>query len=115
MSEHPVLTLTSPTRDPYHYSPDTLYLGIDGVSQFVQDKIQYMEYLLAHHEVYADLSQRADVNVLWTVPRLVEVLPDSLAQHIVTLLDLHAQLHNPLLGRQFAHFVPTRHCFEEVA
>jgi hypothetical protein len=115
MSEQLVLTLISPTQDPYHFRPDTLHLGVEGVSQFVQGKVDYMQYLLAHHEVYADLEQRADANILWTLQHLVEVLPDGLAQHVVTLLDLHAQLHNPLLGRQFAHFVPTRHCFEEVA
>ena len=102
-------------RDPYHYSPDTLHLGVDGVSQFIQGKIAYMEYLVAHHEVYSNLGQIADADVLWTVKRLVEVLPDSLSQHVVTLLDLHAQLQCPLLGRQFVLRVSPRHFFEEVA
>ncbi len=101
--------------DPYHYSPDTLELGVDGVSRFVQDKIDYMQYMLAHHEIYTDLGQGADANVLWTLQRLVEVLPDQLRPQVVTLLDLHAQLHCPLLGRQFTFMVPRRHFFEEVA
>ncbi len=103
------------TLDPYHYRPDDLELGVDDVSRFVQDKIDYMQYLLAHHEVYTDLSQRADANVLWTLQRIVEVLPDPLSQQVVTLLDLHAQLQCPLLGRGFALTVSSRQFFEEVA
>ncbi len=101
--------------DPYHYSPDTLELGVDGVSRFIQDKIDHMQYMLAHHEVYTDLSQRADANVLWTLQRIAEVLPDSLRVQVVTLLDLHAQLQCPLLGWGFALTVPARYFFEEVA
>lgn len=103
------------TVDPYHYHPDTLELGVEGVSRFVQDKIDHMQFMLAHHEVYTDLAQSADANILWTLQRLVEVLPDALRPQVVTLLDLHAQLQFPLLGRQFGLRVPLHYFFEEVA
>jgi len=102
--------------DPYHYTPDGLELGVEGVSSFVQSKIEHMQHMRDHHEVYTNIAERANDEVLWTMKRLVEVLPEEIKGQVVTLLDLHAQLQFPLLGQRFALPFPRRRAYyEEVA
>ena len=68
-----------------------------------------------HREVYTNVAEHASADVLWTMKRLVEVLPEDIQAHVVTLLDLHAQLQFPLLGQSFALALPKRRMYEEVA
>ena len=88
--------------DPYRYVPDGLDLGAEGVSHFVQDKIEHLRHMREHHEVYTNVAEYATDDVLWTMKRLVEVLPEEIKAQVITLLDLHAQLQFPLLGQSFA-------------
>ena len=101
--------------NPYHYVPDGRVLGSEGVSHFVQDKIEHLHYILEHHEVYNHVAEHATDDVLWTMKRLVEVLPEEIKAQVITLLDLHAQLQFPLLGQSFALPLSRRRMYEEVA
>ncbi len=101
--------------DPYRSIPDGRELGVEGVSRFVQDKIEHLDSMREHHEVYTNLAEHATNDVLWTMKRLVEVLPEDIQAQVVTLLDLHAQLQFPLLGQSFALPLPKRRMYEEVA
>lgn len=104
------------SSDPYRYTPGGLVLGVEGVSSFVQSKIEHMQRMCDHHEVYTDLAERANDEVLWTMKRLIEVLPEEIKGQVITLLDLHAQLQFPLLGQRFALPLPRRRSsYEEVA
>ena len=101
--------------DPYRYVPDGVELGIEGVSRFVQDKIEHLSSMREHHELYTNVAESANADVLWTMKRLVEVLPEEIKAQVVTLLDLHAQLQFPLLGQGFALPLSKRRMYEEVA
>ena len=101
--------------DPYRYIPDERELGTEGVSRFVQDKIEHLHHMREHHEVYINVAERANADMLWTMKRLVEVLPEEIKAQVVILLDLHAQLQFPLLGQSFALPLPKRRMYEEVA